>query len=92
MLWAYVDMDCFFCTLAARDLPPGTPAAVVSGQSGTSEVCSANYAARAQGANVRRGRPRLERLRASAFSRVSKTLDTYRHPVVTQTESGKRRR
>ena len=44
----HVDLDCFFCSVATRNRPDlqHTPVAVVSGQGLTSEVCSANYAAR----------------------------------------------
>eukprot|EP00927_Polykrikos_kofoidii_P054399 TRINITY_DN48816_c0_g1_i1.p1 TRINITY_DN48816_c0_g1~~TRINITY_DN48816_c0_g1_i1.p1 ORF type:complete len:1476 (+),score=285.78 TRINITY_DN48816_c0_g1_i1:305-4732(+) len=49
--WAHLDMDCFFVAVATRDLPNGaaTPAAVTSGTSASSEICSANYAARRLG-------------------------------------------
>eukprot|EP00966_Prymnesium_polylepis_P171645 3968560-Prymnesium_polylepis.1 len=46
--YMHVDMDCFFVSVAVRDMPElvGRPIAVVSGSEPTSEVCSANYAAR----------------------------------------------
>ena len=47
-MFLMVDMDCFFCSVAIvqKGLDPAAPAAVASGQSGTSEICSANYPAR----------------------------------------------
>lgn len=49
--WAHLDMDCFFASVATRDLPEGdtVPIAVTSGVGPTSEICSANYAARKWG-------------------------------------------
>lgn len=49
--WAHVDMDCFFASVATRDLPDGNvvPTAVTSGLGNSSEICSANYAARRLG-------------------------------------------
>ena len=49
--YLHLDVDAFFCSLAARGTPEveGQPLAVVSGLSDTSEVCSASYAARAFG-------------------------------------------
>jgi nucleotidyltransferase/DNA polymerase involved in DNA repair len=47
-----VDMDCFFCSVAMslRDISPESrPCAVASGLGPTSEICSANYAARKYG-------------------------------------------
>lgn len=49
--WAHLDMDCFFASVATRGLPEGDamPTAVTSGVGSTSEICSANYVARAHG-------------------------------------------
>lgn len=49
--WAHLDMDCFFASVATRDLPEGDtmPTAVTTGVGKTSEICSANYAARRWG-------------------------------------------
>ncbi|CAK9004031.1 unnamed protein product [Durusdinium trenchii] len=54
-LWAHLDMDCFFASVATRDMDaPGeeVPTAVVSGLGPSSEICSANYAARRAGVNT----------------------------------------
>ena len=50
-----VDMDCFFCSVAMslRDIPAESrPCAVASGLGPTSEICSANYAARKYGVSA----------------------------------------
>ncbi|CAK0906643.1 unnamed protein product [Prorocentrum cordatum] len=44
----HIDMDCFFVSVALGG-PSAAPAAVTSGRGDTSEVCSANYAARGHG-------------------------------------------
>jgi nucleotidyltransferase/DNA polymerase involved in DNA repair len=43
-----VDMDCFFCSvsMAVKGINESVPCAVASGLGPTSEICSANYAAR----------------------------------------------
>lgn len=59
-LWAHLDMDCFFVSVATRDaakagdssISDEVPAAVVSGLGPSSEICSANYAARRAGVNT----------------------------------------
>ncbi|CAE8656027.1 unnamed protein product, partial [Polarella glacialis] len=54
-LWAHLDMDCFFASVATRDdstVETDVPAAVVTGMVGSSEICSANYAARRLGVNT----------------------------------------
>ena len=51
-MWAYCDMDAFFASVAQRHLSEKEkqkPMAVSSGMHGYSEICSANYAARAHG-------------------------------------------
>jgi nucleotidyltransferase/DNA polymerase involved in DNA repair len=50
-----VDMDCFFCSvaMALRGISAESkPCAVASGQGPTSEICSANYAARKYGVSA----------------------------------------
>ncbi len=47
-----VDMDCFFVSVATIGLEGGPPAAVASGVGPTSEICSANYPARAFGVHA----------------------------------------
>ena len=67
--YMHVDMDCFFVSVAVRDQPElaGKPVAVVSGGESTSEVCSANYEARAFGLKadmfLREARQRCPELR-----------------------------
>mmetsp|Transcript_33009 Transcript_33009/g.77142 ORF Transcript_33009/g.77142 Transcript_33009/m.77142 type:complete len:657 (-) Transcript_33009:15-1985(-) len=53
-MWALLDMDCFFVSVATRDEPGGSsvPTAVVSSCAASGEICSANYAARAHGVNT----------------------------------------
>ncbi|CAJ1332901.1 unnamed protein product [Effrenium voratum] len=53
-IWAHLDMDCFFVSVASRDAGASedVPAAVVSGLGPSSEICSANYAARRAGVNT----------------------------------------
>jgi len=69
-LWALLDMDCFFAAIVHRDSPhlANVPMAVVSSLSGSGELCSCNYAARAEGVtadlwSVDRGRAVLQSLK-----------------------------
>eukprot|EP00928_Gymnodinium_smaydae_P032669 TRINITY_DN23597_c0_g1_i1.p1 TRINITY_DN23597_c0_g1~~TRINITY_DN23597_c0_g1_i1.p1 ORF type:complete len:924 (-),score=93.04 TRINITY_DN23597_c0_g1_i1:59-2776(-) len=69
LMWAHLDMDCFFASVATRDIDGGatTPSAVVSSLSASGELCSCNYAARSHGVNthlwsVQRGREVLPSL------------------------------
>ncbi|CAE7486663.1 REV1 [Symbiodinium natans] len=79
-VWAHLDMDCFFVSVATRDMAKSAgaatdevPTAVVSGLGASSEICSANYAARRAGVNthlwsVERARAVLPTLRLVPIS------------------------